>query len=143
MLKECKALANDSIDAWVHAAAVLDYVVDNPAEGKLASQQGPLSVPLVESPKHIMELKDACSQAVRIGFKLESGIKQTDLIHRAVAQVQRAGMTAVVANRLEDLGQAGKPRGYLVDQQGAHFVLETAADLNEAVRTLIERGLEA
>ena len=143
MLKECKALANDSIDAWVHAAAVLDYVVENPAEGKLASQQGPLSVPLVESPKHIMELKDACSQAVRIGFKLESGIKQTDLIHRAVAQVQRAGMTAVVANRLEDLGQAGKPRGYLVDQQGAHFVLETAADLNEAVRTLIERGLEA
>ena len=76
MLKECKALANDHIDAWVHAAAVLDYVVQSPAEGKLASQQGSLNLSLVESQKHIMELKKACASAVRIGFKLESGIKQ-------------------------------------------------------------------
>ena len=79
----------------------------------------------------------------QIGFKLESGIKQTDLIHRAFAQIQKAGMTAVVANRLEDLGDAEKPRGYLVDQQGAHFVLQTMSDLNDAVQTLVERGTEA
>lgn len=143
MLKECQALSNDPIDAWVHAAAVLDYVVENPAEGKLASQQGTLTLPLTESPKHILELKEACSGAVRIGFKLESGIKQTDLIHRAYAQVQKADMTAVVANRLEDLGKADKPRGYLVDQQGAHFVLQTPSDLNDAVQTLVERGTGA
>ncbi|MEC9193861.1 MAG: bifunctional phosphopantothenoylcysteine decarboxylase/phosphopantothenate--cysteine ligase CoaBC [Candidatus Thermoplasmatota archaeon] len=143
MLRECVALANDPIDAWVHAAAVLDYVVERPAEGKLASQQGTLTLPLVESPKHIMELKAACEGAVRIGFKLESGIKQTDLIHRAFAQIQKASMTAVVANRLEDLGDAEKPRGYLVDQQGAHFVLQTMSDLNDAVQTLVERGTEA
>jgi len=143
MLKECQALSNDAIDAWVHAAAVLDYVVENPAEGKLASQQGTLTLPLIESSKHIMELKEACRGAVRIGFKLESGIKQTDLIHRAYAQIQKAGMTAVVANRLEDLGVAEKPRGYLVDQQGAHFVLNTSNDLNDAVQTLVERGTEA
>ncbi len=143
MLKECLALTNDAIDAWVHAAAVLDYVVESPAEGKLASQQGTLNLPLAESPKHIMELKEACSNAVRIGFKLESGIKQTDLIHRAYAQIQKAGMTAVVANRLEDLGVEGKPRGYLVDQQGAHFVLQTANELNDAVQTLVERGTGA
>ena len=59
MLAECKALSNDPIDAWVHAAAVLDYVVENAAEGKLASQQGTLTLPLVESPKHIMELKES------------------------------------------------------------------------------------
>ena len=138
MLNECRALANDAIDAWVHVAAVLDYVVESPAEGKLASQQGPLTVPLVESAKHIVELKDACKGTVRIGFKLESGIKQTDLIHRAYAQIQRADMTAVVANRLEDLGQRGKPRGYLVDRHGAHFVLETEHDLCTAVQTLVE-----
>ena len=90
-----------------------------------------------------MELKEKCSSAVRIGFKLESGIKQTDLIHRAYAQIQKAGMTAVVANRLEDLGRPDKPRGYLVDQQGAHFVLDSPKNLHEAVQTLIERGKEA
>jgi phosphopantothenoylcysteine synthetase/decarboxylase len=142
MLAECLALANDPIDAWVHAAAVLDYVVEAPAEGKLASQQGTLNVPLVESKKHIMELKERCSTAVRIGFKLESGVKQTDLIHRAFAQIEKAGMTAVIANRLEDLSRHDKPRGYLVDQQGAHFVLQDSNALNDAVQTLIERGKE-
>ena len=89
-----------------------------------------------------MELKKACASAVRIGFKLESGIKQKDLIHRAYAQIQKAEMTAVVANRLEDLGSSNKPRGYLVDQKGAHFVLESTVELNDAVQTLIERGKE-
>ena len=143
MLSECEALANAAIAAWVPAAAVLDYCVETPADWKLASLQGTLTLPLAESPKHIMELKDACAGAVRIGFKLESGIKQTDLIHRAYAQIQKAGMTAVVANRLEDLGAAEKPRGYLVDQQGAHFVLQTSNDLNDAVQTLVERGTGA
>ena len=142
MLKECLAIANDGIDAWIHAAAVLDYIVEAPAEGKLASQQGTLNLALVESPKHIMELQKACEDAVRIGFKLESGVKQADLIHRAFAQIQKAGMTAVVANRLEDMTDNTKPRGYLVDRHGAHFVLADTEALNTAIQTLIERSGE-
>ncbi len=139
MLGELMALANDDIDAWIHAAAVLDYVVEAPAEGKIASQQGTLNINLVESEKHIMALKDRCSEAIRIGFKLESGIKQKDLIYRATAQIEKAGMTAVIANRLEDLNDSTKPRGYLVDAYGSHFVLETEVKMCEAVRTFIER----
>ena len=48
MLNELFALTNDNIEAWVHSAALLDYVVENSAEGKLASQQGPLDVNLIE-----------------------------------------------------------------------------------------------
>ena len=107
---------------------------------KSACQQGPLDVTLIEGAKHIMELKDLCSGAVRIGFKLESGIKQKDLIYRAVAQIEKAGMTAVIANRLEDLGKQDKPRGYLVDQQGSHFILEDEAKMCDAICTFIERG---
>ena len=140
MLKELMAIANDGIDAWVHTAAVLDYVVESPAKGKLASQQGPLDITLVEGDKHILELKSKTKGSTRIGFKLESGIKQRDLIHRAVAQIEHSGMTAVVANRLEDLRDTSKPRGYLVDKQGSHFVLEKEFDLCDALRTIIERG---
>lgn len=139
MLGELMALANDDIDAWIHAAAVLDYVVEAPAEGKIASQQGTLNINLVESEKHIMALKERCSDAIRIGFKLESGIKQKDLIYRATAQIEKAGMTAVIANRLEDLNDSTKPRGYLVDAYGSHFVLETEVKMCEAIRTFIER----
>lgn len=141
MLKELKVLAKDNIHAWIHTAAVLDYLVSNPAEGKLASQQGSLNIELVEGEKHIETLRDACKGAVRIGFKLESGIKQKDLIYRASAQIEKAGMTAVVANRLEDLGKADKPRGYLVDSLGSHFILENQQKMCEAIRTFVERGV--
>ena len=48
MLKELQVLAKDKIHAWIHTAAVLDYLVANPAEGKLASQQGSLNIELIE-----------------------------------------------------------------------------------------------
>ena len=140
MLRELMALSNDEIDAWVHCAAVLDYVVDKPAEGKLASQQGPLDIRLVESSKHILALKEKCRDAVRIGFKLETGIKQKELVRRAIAQLEYAGMTAVVANRLEDLADKNKPRAYLVDSTGADFTLQTIPDVCVAITTLIDRG---
>lgn len=140
MLKELFALSNDEIEAWIHSAAVLDYVVENSAEGKLASQQGPLDVKLIESPKHILELTQKCQGSVRIGFKLETGIKQKELVRRALAQIEYANMTAVVANRLEDINDSSKPRAYLVDKTGSDFMLQTIDDMCTAIRTLIERG---
>jgi len=141
MLKELIAISKDKIDAWIHTAAVLDYVVKNSAQGKLASQQGSLNVELVESEKHITELREKCKGSVRIGFKLESGIKQKDLIFRAVAQIEKADMTAVIANRLEDLNDTEKPRGYLVDKQGSHFILNNNLEMVEAILTFVERGV--
>lgn len=141
MLLELTALTNDKIDAWIHSAAVLDYVVDDPAQGKLASQQGPLEVSLIESPKHILELKEKCRGAVRIGFKLETGIKQKELVRRAVAQLEYAEMTAVIANRLEDITDESKPRAYLVDKSGADFTLPTMHDVCAAIESVVERGV--
>ena len=140
MLDELKALTKDGIDVWIHAAAVLDYVIPEPVEGKIASLQGDLNVQLKEGAKHISELKEMCDGAVRIGFKLESGIKQKDLVHRAHAQIQTAGMTATIANRMEDYGKEGMPRGWLVDSHGAHFILETENDMCNAIRTVIENN---
>ena len=138
MLDELKALAKDRIDVWIHAAAVLDYIIPEPVEGKIASLQGDLDIQLKEGAKHISELRDLCNGATRIGFKLESGIKQKDLVHRAHAQIQTAGMTATIANRMEDYGKEGKPRGWLVDSHGAHFILETEDDMCDAIRSVIE-----
>ena len=140
MLSELKALAKDNIDVWIHAAAVLDYVIPDPVEGKISSLQGDFEIQLIEGSKHIMELKSLCEGSTRIGFKLESGIKQKDLVHRAHAQIKTAGMTATIANRMEDYGKEGKPRGWLVDSHGAHFILQTQMDMCEAIRCVIENN---
>ncbi|MBT4066100.1 MAG: bifunctional phosphopantothenoylcysteine decarboxylase/phosphopantothenate--cysteine ligase CoaBC [Euryarchaeota archaeon] len=140
MLAELKALAKDEINVWIHAAAVLDYVIPEPVEGKIASLQGELDIQLQEGAKHIMELKDLCKGSTRIGFKLESGIKQKDLVHRAVAQIQTSGMNATIANRIEDIGKKDMPRGWLVDTHGAHFILDTEKEMCIAIRSVIENN---
>jgi phosphopantothenoylcysteine decarboxylase/phosphopantothenate--cysteine ligase len=140
MLAELKALVKDDINVWIHAAAVLDYVIPNPVEGKIASLQGQLDIQLQEGAKHIMELKEMCKSCTRIGFKLESGIKQKDLVHRAVAQIETSGMNATIANRIEDYGKEDKPRGWLVDSHGAHFILNEESDMCSAIRSVIENN---
>ncbi len=149
MLCELLALANDNIDAWVHSAAVLDYVVESPLEGKVASLQGRLDVGLIEGKKHILELRNKTQGSCRIGFKLESGIKIQDLVHRAVAQIKTAGMTAVIANRLEDLVKFNSlakekiphdlHRAHLVDANEEHWALKDEEAMVEAIEVLIQR----
>jgi len=62
-------------------------------------------------------------------------------VRRAVAQLEHSKMTAVIANRLEDIGDSDKPRAYLVDKTGSDFMLKETSDLCIAIRTLIERGI--
>lgn len=140
MLEELKAISKDNIDVWIHSAAVLDYLVKESIEGKIASLQGEINIPLTEGAKHILELKEICKDSVRIGFKLESGIKQKDLIHRSIAQIEKSGMTATIANRLEDIGDPEKPRGWLVDKTGAHYKLDTDFQLCEAIYSVIQNN---
>jgi len=139
MLEELIALSNDRIDAWIHCAAVLDYVVKDSLEGKFGSMQGDWQISLIEGSKHIVKLQEVCEGSIRIGFKLESGVKMADLVHRASSQIERAGMTAVIANRLEDIDNESKPRAHLVDQNGEHWALKDNQAIAEAIRSLIER----
>ena len=48
-------------------------------------------------------------------------------------------MTAVIANRLEDLTDENRPRAYLVEDR-ADFTLESILDVCEAISTVIDRG---
>lgn len=139
MLNELTALSNDKIDAWIHCAAVLDYVVKDSIEGKFGSMQGDWQISLIEGSKHIEKLQELCKGSIRIGFKLESGVKMNDLVHRASSQIERAGMTAVIANRLEDIDNDSKPRAHLVDQNGEHWALKDNQAIAEAIRSLLER----
>ena len=88
---------------------------------------------MIEGTKHISELKELCKGKIRIGFKLESGVKQRDLVHRALAQIEKSEMTATIANRLEDFEDSSKPRAHLVDSTGAHFILNDEAEMCAAI----------
>ncbi|MBT4059437.1 MAG: bifunctional phosphopantothenoylcysteine decarboxylase/phosphopantothenate--cysteine ligase CoaBC [Euryarchaeota archaeon] len=94
-------------DCWIHAAAVLDYVVGEPISEKTKSGLDGINVKLINSSKHIEALSQTCANSIRIGFKLESGISDEQLIEAASDSLATYGLDAVVANHLESLEISG------------------------------------
>ena len=140
MLLELKALTKCSIDVWIHAAAVLDYVSMDTHRGKIPSGNEELEFKLIKSKKHLEEIKKDVEGSFRIGFKLESNIKLKELISKATSFVIKNDLNAVIANRLEDLHAKEKNRAHLILKNGEHFALSTNKEISNAICKLIENN---
>ena len=123
--------------AWVHAAAVLDYVPDVVERGKHKSGDDEWSLRLVKTPKHLAELTEGATGALRIGFKLEHEITEEELWARGEALQARYGLDAVVANLLT-ARDGGERRGWLVRRGVEPMPLDDLVILAGAIRDLVE-----
>jgi len=121
MLAACKLVADDFQHGWIFSAAVLDYYTE-PEQGKKLSGQESWKLDLKPGPKHILELEKMTKGAVRIGFKLESGVSVELLHKRAQEQIDRYGVDATIANILEEIHDDESPRGYIVTSSGIESI---------------------
>lgn len=96
------AAAGD-IGSVVHAMAVLDYVPESTLHDKKASGEDFWDIRLVKTPKVIDLIRELIPDAFTVGFKLESGISDDELIVRAENLLKRCNLDMVVANCLENV----------------------------------------
>ena len=123
MLSEAKKVSEElNPDVWIFSAAVLDYASEK-LSGKIPSGDSEISIRLTPTKKHIPEILSSSGDCISIGFKLESNIEYSDLIQRAMQQMEKYSLTAVVANRLQDLTDPESPRGWFVEPSGK--IIET------------------
>ncbi len=128
--------AEDRPDAWVLAAAVLDYQpVEQP--DKVASGQPELTIRLEPTEKLIDSVVALSPDSIVIGFKLEVGVDDATLVRRGRRQLERTGAKAVIANHLRSL-TGELPRAFIVGGDDH----EPLADVH-AVVLAIERVLMA
>ena len=123
-------------DAWIHSAAVLDYFA-GPLSGKKASGDENWDISLAPGPKHIAELAPLVEGARRIGFKLETEVPVKVLVDRAMHQIERYGVDAVVANLKEEVHDPDSPRGRIVLPDGSVRELLDDIELCEAIESLL------
>ena len=123
-------------DAWIHSAAVLDYFAE-PLSGKKASGDENWDISLAPGPKHIAELAPLVKGARRIGFKLETEVPVEVLVDRAMHQIERYGVDAVVANLKEEVHDSDSPRGRIVLPDGSVRELLDDIELCEAIESLL------
>ena len=136
MLSACINIAKDNPDAWIHAAAVLDYFTD-PILSKKKSGEEHWYLMLKPGPKHILELQKYVHGAKRIGFKLESNVDLSVLKTRAIEQIENYGVDATIANLLEEMNNPSTPRGYIVTPDGNMTALNDVLHLCEEIEQVI------
>ena len=130
MLSQSLSLAKSEIkpDVWIHSAAVLDYSMI-PEKGKRPSGLEKWEIKLQPTLKHIPELADLVGDCIRIGFKLETGVSEEELIQKSLSQISRYGVDFVIANILEQIGDENSPRARLVSNEGIVKVLQNEIDI--------------
>jgi phosphopantothenoylcysteine decarboxylase/phosphopantothenate--cysteine ligase len=123
---QLRALADSSIRAVFHAAAVSDFTfgkiwsrspvgeLSEMDSGKISTREGTLLAELIPTPKIITELRDWFPQANLVGWKYEVDGDRSGVVRLALEQINSCRTTACVAN-----GPAYGPGFGLVTANGA------------------------
>jgi len=103
-------------DMIILAAAVSDYGVENPMQGKIRTK-GDLSIPLKPLPKIISNVREwAGDKAIIVGFKLLVDVKEEELIASAKDSLTKNKLDYVCANDLRSILN-GNHMLFLIDKE--------------------------
>ena len=125
-MRDATLAACEEADALVSAAAIGDYTVDA-ADEKIRSGRE-LTLDLEPTPKLIEAVRERHPELPVVGFKLETGGDDGELIAAARETVERAGLAFVVANDAAVMGEADT-RVLLVGPEEATEVVGSKADV--------------
>jgi phosphopantothenate-cysteine ligase len=127
-------------DIVMLAAAVSDYGVENPVDGKIRSNDL-LTIKLVQFPKIIHLIKTWHPTCKLVGFKLLVDSKDYQLIDAAKRSIAENGCDMIVANDLSDIKE-GKHKIHLVFPKTDTLFYETdPTDSNFLARKVAEQTL--
>jgi phosphopantothenoylcysteine synthetase/decarboxylase len=132
-----KAAAEKRVSAVVHAMAVLDYVPEKRIDEKRASDTGAWEVRLVRTPKVISLIRELFPAACVVGFKLEAGVTEEELIRRAVASLRKHRLDLVVANDLDRVGPESHEALFIGPEGGVPGRAGTKGEIAERIAGFI------
>ena len=100
-----KVAAYGDITAVVHAMAVLDYVPDSKLITKKKSGEDSWNIRLVRTPKVIEIMRELLPDAYFVGFKLEAGVTEEELVEGAGVLLHKYFLDIVIANDLDRVNE--------------------------------------
>jgi phosphopantothenate---cysteine ligase (CTP) len=104
LVAQVRAAAGSDIRAVVHAMAVLDYVPERVIETKRPSDTERWDVRMVRTPKVTALIRELFPDALIVGFKLETGVSESELARRALESLRTHRLDLVAANDLDRMG---------------------------------------
>jgi len=121
----------DSIDhdMVIVPAALADFTPSEAKEGKIPSDKS-FEMVLQPVPKVLPLIRKKCDKVV--GFKAESGLDLKDLEIKAKTRMNEYGLTAVVANDIDDAGRSTSSV-ILVTERASRNITGTKAEVSDDI----------
>jgi phosphopantothenoylcysteine decarboxylase / phosphopantothenate---cysteine ligase len=111
-------------------AALSDYGVQE-TEGKISSENGPLSLDLKPLPKALPALRQRAK--VLVGFKAEHGVEREELERRAMRKMESVSLDAIVANDLRRVREGSTEVTVLLRNEEGVTVSGTKSEVAHAL----------
>ena len=92
-----------TFNVMILAAAVTNYIPENPYKGKMPTTEDRILIPFIKAPRVIEQIKKINPKITLIGCKLLSGSNYETLIENAYNVVLNAKCNVVIANDLSNL----------------------------------------
>lgn len=111
-------IINNKYDCIIHSAAVSDYKVLNPVDGKISSGKEELVLKLTPTIKLVDQIREPWGfKGILVKFKLEVGVDEDTLIQ--IAKKSRAHSSAdyIVANSFEFFDNWDVPKMFIIDSK--------------------------
>jgi phosphopantothenoylcysteine decarboxylase/phosphopantothenate--cysteine ligase len=118
-------LKRNRYSSIIHSAAVSDYKLKKPFEGKIPSGKKEINLKFIPTEKIVKKIRSLAKKSLLIQFKLE--MERKYLLKRAYRSLMDNRSDYVVANAYEDL-QSGY-RGYLIDRYKQVTTLNNKKDI--------------
>jgi len=104
LLEIAPAATDGTIRAVVHAMAVLDYTPERSICEKRSSDTPFWDIRLARTPKVTALIRELMPDAYTVGFKLEAGVSEPELVRRSFESLRKHRLDLVVANDLDRVG---------------------------------------
>jgi phosphopantothenoylcysteine synthetase/decarboxylase len=135
-------LGDGTYDVVLHAMAVMDYVPEKMSSDKTPSGQDRWTITLVPTPKLIQMIKRWDEDIFLVGFKLEVGLDDRELVEKACRSAERSGADLMVANDLEQI-QADRHPAVVIDAAGrVQGTFESKGQIAAGLWDLVEGKLK-
>ena len=140
MMHEIKILVPEN-DIFISAAAVSDFTVEERSSQKLGkiSSEEDIIIRLVPGPKIIDAVKEINPKIFLVGFKLEHGVSEEELVVSARKKIKKTGADFVVANDISVEGSGfGSDKNQVIIVDGDTFSVPLTSK-KEVARNIVQK----
>ena len=125
-------IANNKIDAIIHAMAVSDFRLKSEFQGKISSDADEITLTFAKVPKIIKLFRGLAPDAVIVGFKLVSGVSEGELVDTGHALLTKYDCDLVLANDAAQI-DPNNHKGWLIGRDKSYQIFTSKEEIAKGI----------